>query len=268
MSTAFGSAEPKFFAYWRESQRDDDPQLDRWIQYEAEQLDVARERMRQVAEHINVQGKTLLDVGCQWGATSIAAAEAGAIPTGMDVDEHLAAGARIRAEERGVRASFTVGLGESMPFADNSFDVAICVNVLEHVADHRDTVRELVRVVKPGGYIYLDGPNRLAPAWAKSDPHFQAPGVSFLPNRVGEFVAKRLLKQPAYDVGVFPIAARVRRMLKESGAEIEWSNWGIASDSLLLRRGTVSGNESRLARYRAEIDFNLRTMFVFVARPL
>ena len=42
-----------------------------------------------------------------------------------------------------------------MPFADNSVDAIICVSVLEHVENPIQAMREIYRVLNPGGYIYL-----------------------------------------------------------------------------------------------------------------
>jgi SAM-dependent methyltransferase len=46
----------------------------------------------------------------------------------------------------------------SMPFADNSFDYVICVHVLEHVPDDRTAMREMVRVLRPGGTAVIQVP--------------------------------------------------------------------------------------------------------------
>lgn len=45
-----------------------------------------------------------------------------------------------------------------MPFADNSFDAVLCNHVLEHVADDRQALREILRVLKPGGWAILQSP--------------------------------------------------------------------------------------------------------------
>ena len=45
-----------------------------------------------------------------------------------------------------------------IPFADNTFDVAFCNHVMEHVADDRRATRELYRVLKPGGWAIIQSP--------------------------------------------------------------------------------------------------------------
>lgn len=47
---------------------------------------------------------------------------------------------------------------QSMPFAENSFDVVLCNHVLEHVNDDLVALREISRVLKPGGFAILQVP--------------------------------------------------------------------------------------------------------------
>jgi ubiquinone/menaquinone biosynthesis C-methylase UbiE len=52
------------------------------------------------------------------------------------------------------------GLGDHIPFPDGSFDLVICDNVLEHVEHPAQVLREVVRVLKPGGGFLAKTPNR------------------------------------------------------------------------------------------------------------
>ena len=66
-----------------------------------------------------------------------------------------------RAAEAGERSPLIVnGAGEGLPFPDNSFDMILSHEVLEHVRDDRQAVQEMLRVLKPGGRIALFVPNR------------------------------------------------------------------------------------------------------------
>jgi SAM-dependent methyltransferase len=51
-----------------------------------------------------------------------------------------------------------LAIGEALPFADNSFDAALSLAVLEHVRDPFKCAQELLRVVKPGGELLIDVP--------------------------------------------------------------------------------------------------------------
>lgn len=52
----------------------------------------------------------------------------------------------------------------SVPFADGSADVVVCVETIEHVENPRALVRELVRVARPGGWVLFSTPNQLSVA--------------------------------------------------------------------------------------------------------
>jgi ubiquinone/menaquinone biosynthesis C-methylase UbiE len=52
------------------------------------------------------------------------------------------------------------GTGESMPFPDASFDLVVCDNVLEHISEPAAVLREVARVLKPGGRFIAKTPNR------------------------------------------------------------------------------------------------------------
>lgn len=51
-----------------------------------------------------------------------------------------------------------VGEAWNLPFADNSFDVLISTQVLEHTRDLEQTIKEIQRVMKPGGHIFISAP--------------------------------------------------------------------------------------------------------------
>ena len=97
----------------------------------------------------------VLDVGCGDGVLVCAAASRGAVATGLDTDPTMLAAARTRAESAGVKPTFVQGCIERIPFADASFDVVIAVTVLCLVADASGAVREMARVLRPGGCLVL-----------------------------------------------------------------------------------------------------------------
>jgi ubiquinone/menaquinone biosynthesis C-methylase UbiE len=56
---------------------------------------------------------------------------------------------------RDSRVQYLEGTGEQIPFEENFFDLVISDNVLDHVYDTNLVMREIFRVLKPGGYLYL-----------------------------------------------------------------------------------------------------------------
>ena len=54
------------------------------------------------------------------------------------------------------------GFGESLPFESNSFEVVYSCNVLEHTNNPAKVLKEALRVLKPGGYLFMEFPNHLS----------------------------------------------------------------------------------------------------------
>jgi len=214
-------ADDAFIRYWERELLDPaDPQRERWAALERSQIARNEGIAAEVDGFVSLRGRRVLDVGCQAGSLPIALCKRGAAVTGVDVDEKLIEGARIRARGHGVAPTFAVAVAEALPFADASFDAVTFVDVIEHVADARAAVREIARVLRPGGTLYLFGPNRLSPSLLRSDPHYQLAGVSAMPHWLGELYVTRVRAFPRYEVGVLPIGGVVERWLARDGLTV------------------------------------------------
>jgi SAM-dependent methyltransferase len=71
------------------------------------------------------------------------------------------------------------GNGLRLPFNDATFDVVACAQVYEHVTDPAHLIKEITRVLKPGGICYFSGPNRLWPY----EYHYRTCFVHWLPHK-------------------------------------------------------------------------------------
>lgn len=103
-----------------------------------------------------------LDVGVGGsGATVIEAARRGVESVGCDLSPEGTLAARRFARAEGVedRAHFVICAAESLPFPDRSFRSVSAVAVLEHLDDDRSAVRELARILEPGGKAWLTVPH-------------------------------------------------------------------------------------------------------------
>lgn len=102
-----------------------------------------------------VSGLRILDVGCGDAALAVALAQRGALVTGVDVDPSMLAAGRARAAASGVAPDLMQGDIRALPFADNSFDIVLAVTVLCFVDDAARAVREMDRVLRPGGCLLI-----------------------------------------------------------------------------------------------------------------
>lgn len=101
------------------------------------------------------QGKRVLDVGCGNGYVLSRYAMNGAEVFGVDMTQRAVDLSRRRFELADLQGSFQTTDGASLPFEDNSFDIACSMGVLHHIEDPRPMVDEMFRVLKPGGKIIL-----------------------------------------------------------------------------------------------------------------
>lgn len=93
----------------------------------------------------------VLDVGCGQGIDLVEYARAGAHATGIDLTPRHAELARSHLEALGLQANVVDGDAEHLPFEDASFDVVSSNGVLHHTPDMPAALREIRRVLRPGG---------------------------------------------------------------------------------------------------------------------
>jgi 2-polyprenyl-6-hydroxyphenyl methylase / 3-demethylubiquinone-9 3-methyltransferase len=109
---------------------------------------------------VDPNGKTALDVGSGGGLLAEEFARLGFRVTGIDPSAESVETARAHAGTESLGIDYTVGAGEQLPFPDESFDIAYCCDVLEHVDDLDRVLAETSRVLKPGGVYLYDTINR------------------------------------------------------------------------------------------------------------
>ena len=98
----------------------------------------------------------VLDCGVGTGALSCALARVWPTPLKLDVVDvslRMLERANSRLREAGLKPALFHGDARNMPYADGTFDVVMTGHVLEHLADPREALREMARVLKPGGLL-------------------------------------------------------------------------------------------------------------------
>src|SRR5882757_1366006 len=109
--------------------------------------------------------RLFLEVGCSWGRWCVAAARTGYRPIGVDPSLGGIRAARHVAAQLGIDALFVVGDGRYLPLRDNLIDQAFSYSVLQHLSkdNARATLREIRRVLRPGGESLIQMANKLGP---------------------------------------------------------------------------------------------------------
>ena len=140
------------------------------------------------------KGKRCLDAGCGGGRYAIAMARLGASEVvGCDISTEGLADARSRAPEMS-NVVFERASVLDLPYRNESFDFACCSGVLHHTADPEKGMRELARVLRPNGRLFLliYGKGGLRwPTIGRIRPHARAMGYAIVDESM------RLAKLPA-----------------------------------------------------------------------
>lgn len=103
------------------------------------------------ADFQSSKGLRVLEIGCGLGTDGAQFAEAGADYTGVDLTDAAVELARKRFELFGLPGKFRTADAEQLDFPDETFDVVFSHGVLHHTPDINSAVREIHRVLRPGG---------------------------------------------------------------------------------------------------------------------
>jgi 2-polyprenyl-6-hydroxyphenyl methylase/3-demethylubiquinone-9 3-methyltransferase len=106
---------------------------------------------------------TVADIGCGAGTLSMLWAEHGHRVFGIDINAQLIKLATERSRESDIKIDFQLGTATDLPWSDESMDVCLVPELLEHVQDWERCLDEFARVIKPGGVLFLTTTNKLCP---------------------------------------------------------------------------------------------------------
>lgn len=172
-------------------------------------------------------GQRVLDVGCGSGELLAYLQERGTGAAGIDPAPGMVALARAHAPAADVR----LGGAESLPWADDVFDLTIAVNAVQLADDTLAALREMARVTAPGGHVAIV-------TWA--DRHLNDLDL------VEQAVAEEAGDEPVPD-GDLRVAGGLERLLSDGGltlvagglVEVPWE----AADDDALVRGVLLGED-------------------------
>lgn len=162
----------------------------------------------------------VLDVGCGAGTQALLWAELGHRVQGIDINAELIAIARERSRAAGYSIRFDVGSATTLAPADASMDVCLLPELLEHVREWEPCLAEAVRVLRPGGVLYLSTTNAFCPR----QQEFDLPLYSWYPpflkqryERLAVTTRPELVQHAAYPAVNWFTPYQLSRVLERKG---------------------------------------------------
>lgn len=122
-----------------------------------------------------------------------------------------------RALGLGLRRAAQLGAVEALPFGDGSSDLVYCFSTLEHVKSVPEAVREMLRVARPGGAVYVNAPNALA----CYEGHYKLFWLPLMPKPLARLYL-RARKRPTGFVDTFQplLRRRLESLFRAAGARV------------------------------------------------
>jgi SAM-dependent methyltransferase len=201
-------------------------------------------RLNMIRRYVALENVRVLDLGCGQGTYVRRFSDFTPRAYGIDID--------LQRVQRGAIAGvhgLCAGVSEKLPFADNAFDAVLLNEVLEHVSNDRETLREALRVTRPGGRVIVFVPNRFYP--------FETHGV-YLGKRYvfGNIPLVNYLPDPLRNNLVPHARAYTRAGLERisRGLPGRWVDWQVVYPGFdnVVERKPVLGNAMRRVTYTLE----------------
>ena len=203
--------------------------------------------------HDVFQNKRVLEVGCGFGGTVLGLQKLNAETHGLDIDkEKIRIATAIAKEKCGADSGFLVCAGESICFADNFFDFVISIYALEHVQDPSKVISEMIRVLRPGGILYIHTANYLYPREA----HYRVFMLPMMPKFLAKIYLRLRGRDPKFIEEINYITpGRIRKLLRNRVASYR----NVAEDRIInhIQNPDGIGLEHCIAR---KILMTLRSM--------
>src|SRR5438309_4220848 len=183
----------------------------------------------EAADFASAKDLRVLEIGCGMGTDGAQFAQAGADYTGVDLTDAAIELARKRFELSGLPGNFQVADAENLEFPDESFDVVYSHGVLHHTPDTARAVREIHRVLKPGGRAIVMLYHRGSYNYRVGIRMLRRAGAGLLRTEGGIRIVNRLTGEPV-------------ESLREHAASLRNANGNFSSAELLNQSTDGAGN--------------------------
>jgi SAM-dependent methyltransferase len=171
------------------------------------------------------KGQKILEIGSGFGGFVVFASGVGMKAFGIELEqERLFISTALRSAEKTRGAFFVMGVGEDLPFPENSFDIIYSTNVLEHVRDPAAVIMDSFRVLKPRGIMQFVIPNY--GSWWEG--HYGILWLPNLPRSLAKWYVRLFGRDPRFlDTLQFITRPGLEKCLAKLGNRVEILGWGV-----------------------------------------
>ncbi len=165
----------------------------------------------------------IVDVGSGDGAVALEILRPGDRLVAVDLDRERLLAGTFEARARLHHAWFIQANATRLPVASASCDIAILDGIIELAPDMSAVVREVRRVLRPAGVVYLVVPNPYSPFTILDDPHAHLPLTHLLPRRVANWYAHRLMDRRVKELGshfALPTWSKIQHVFAAAGIQL------------------------------------------------
>lgn len=158
-------------------------------------------------QHCELRNLTILDLGSGEGGTSKVLSDNNFV---ISTDINLF---RLRRQKENFRLRKSLQANAiELPFADSTFDLVIIQDVIEHIENLHKLYKEVIRVLKANGMIYLSTPNRFSIINIISDPHWGTPIISILNRKLLQKFFIRYFRKSEFNRKDIPQLLSLKRL--------------------------------------------------------
>jgi len=161
-------------------------------------------RLKTVLKAWNYSGKKILDLGCNTGILLIPLTEKGFQVIGADISKVDIIKARKELLNKNLSTDLLLVDGKQSPFKENSFDIILLIDVLEHINNAQEMINSIQKILKPGGVIIVTVPWKYHPVvkfsfirkfFSSRKTIDDAPDIPFTFSKIKEMFATFKLKK-------------------------------------------------------------------------
>lgn len=122
-----------------------------------------KKSLEELKKFTSIKDKKLLDVGSCCGEFLFEAVNEGAIGYGVEPDKLSYEISKLLFKNKNRDVVLKNVQAENLPFPADTFDIVVSIFVIEHIKNYKQAILEMIRVLKPGGLLWLKCPNFLYP---------------------------------------------------------------------------------------------------------